>query len=138
MAHAPPARPACASSNGPASRQKHVFASLRQRNGALAVRATRHRVRTDAKRRCGLCGPRAGLDALVGRPDGHGDAHTADWQRCWSQTRTLAAAEGAVNVQQVALLDKPDLDPNRDQQHARRAATFGTSRARPLDAIAPR
>ena len=83
-------------------------------------------------------GPGLGWMRSSAGQTGHEDVYTADWQRCWSQTRTLAAAEGAVNVQQVALLDKPDLDPNRDQQHARRAATFGTSRARPLDAIAPR
>ena len=30
-----------------------------------------------------------------------------------------------MSVQQEKLLNKPDVDPNRDQQHAHRAATFG-------------
>jgi hypothetical protein len=48
-------------------------------------------------------------------PAGHTrykNVNTADRGPVVAQTRTLAAADGAVNVQQVGLLDKPDLDPN--------------------------
>jgi hypothetical protein len=64
---------------------------------------------------------------------------TADWGTGgWFRRGRSPAPWGTVNVQRVGLLDKPDLDPNRDQQHAHRAATFGTSRARPPEAIASR
>ncbi len=48
--YGPPARHACASSNEPANRQKHVFALLRHRSGELAQWATTRRVRTDPRR----------------------------------------------------------------------------------------
>jgi hypothetical protein len=48
-----PARRGCASSNEPASRQKHVFAPPRHRSGALALRATTRRLRTETPGRSG-------------------------------------------------------------------------------------
>jgi hypothetical protein len=105
-------------------------------SGALALQTKARPVRADTSVPAGRRASRAGFDGLAGRPHAVRERVHRPLGTRFAQTRTLAAADGAVNVRYVGLLGNPDLDSNRARRHAQRAATFGTSRPGPPEASA--